>query len=308
MSKEHAYKVTVKKLPETSEVEISSAIPAAEFAEAVQHTLEHIKADVALPGFRKGAAPDKMVRDRIGDAALLAEAAEHAISHAYMHILEDEKIDAIGAPQVEIKKLAEGNDLEFVIRAAIMPKISKLDYKKIAAAENKKPFEVAEVKDEDLKKFQEKMPELKKEDLVKQNEYKAKEKRRLALVESLTATIDVAIPEVLVESELRQMSGQMKADIERMGLKFDEYLKHLGKTEDDMKKEWRKDAEKRVKLELAIAHIAEEEKIMPDKAKIDAEVAAAMKNYEGLDEERARSYFMHLLLNQAVFEYLENIK
>ncbi|MDP1625403.1 MAG: trigger factor [bacterium] len=308
MSKDHSYKATVNNLPETSEVEIKSSIKADELAEAIQHTLEHIKADVTLPGFRKGAAPDKLVREKVGEAALLAEAAEHAISHAYMHILEDEKIDAIGSPRVEITKLAEGNDLDFTIRAAVVPKISKLDYKKITAEENKKPLEVVEAKEEDLKKVQEKMPEVKMEDLVKQNEYKAKEKKRLALVEALAASIDVVVPEVLVESELRQMTAQMKADIERMGLQFGEYLKHLGKTEDDMKKEWRADAVKRVKLELAIGHIADTEKIVPNKEKIEAEVAAAVKNYPGLDEDRARGYFMHLLLNQAVFEFLEGVK
>jgi len=152
------------------------------------------------------------------------------------------------------------------------------------------------------------MPDIKKEDVVKQNEYKAKEKKRLELVEALTGSINIVIPEILIESELKQMSAQMKADIERMGLSFADYLKHLNKTEDDLKKEWRKDAEKRVKLEIAIGHISEVEKIIPDKQKIDTEVKAAMKQHEGLDEERASNYFTHLFQNQAVFEFLESEK
>ncbi len=341
MASHHTYKATIKKLPETSEVEIKSEISAKEFDAAIADAVSDIQKEVTIPGFRKGAAPEKMVREKVGAGAIVREAAEHAISHAYSHILEAEKIDAIGHPKVEITKIAEGNPLEFTITTAIVPELKKLDYVKIAAKENAKKTEAVVITDDEMTKTiesilvnfakankSEKAPELNdefvktlgefenvadfktklKENMQKEKEHKANEKKRLALVDALTANVDAVIPEVLVESELGRMTEQMKADIERMGLKFDDYLKHLKKTADDLKKEWRNDAIKRVKLDLAMSFISKEEKIVADKKKVDDEVKHATEHHKGVDPERARSYFEHIFVNQAVFEFLEKQK
>lgn len=306
--KHHSYAAAIRELKESGEVEIKSSIPAAEFSEAIKEALASLKEEATLPGFRKGSAPEKLVRERVGEAALLAEAAEHAIGHAYGHILEAEKVDAVGHPKVTITKMAEGNPLEFTVVTAVVPKIAKLDYKKIAAKENAKPAEAVAVADDELKREQEKAKDLTKEDLLKAKEYRAKEKRRLELVDALAEGMEVVIPAVLVESELSRMLDQMKHDIERMGLSFADYLKHLGKKEEDLKKEWKKDAEKRIKLDLALDHIAKAEKIEADKEKVDAEVKHAKEHYKDLDEKHARAYFEQILLNQAVFEFLEKQK
>ncbi len=231
--KHHTYKSTIKSLPETSEVEIKSSISADEFDAAIHETLLEIKDDITIDGFRKGTAPEKMIRQKIGDATLLSEAAERAIGHAYGHIIESEKLDVIGSPKVSISKIAEGNDLEFTITTAVLPIVENFDYKKIAAAANDGKAESVEVTDEELAKEKEKEPEVTKEALVKAKEYRAKEKKRLALVDALTKEMKIVIPQVLIESELGQMVGQMRGDIERMGLNFADYLKHLKKTEEE---------------------------------------------------------------------------
>lgn len=306
--KHHSYKSTIKSLPETSEIEIKSSVSADEFDAAIHETILEIKDDITIDGFRKGTAPEKMVRQKIGEATLLSEAAERAIGHAYGHIIESEKLDVIGSPKVSISKIAEGNDLEFTITTAVLPVIEKFDYKKIAAAANDGKTESIEVTDEELAKEKEKEPEVTKEALIKAKEYRAKEKKRLELVDALTKEMKIVIPQVLIESELGQMVGQMRGDIERMGLNFADYLKHLKKTEDELKAEWRGDAEKRVKLDLLIAHVAEKEKLSPDAEKVEKEVKHAQEHYKEIDLDRAKSYFSNMFLNQAVFEFLESQK
>ncbi len=263
---------------------------------------------MTLDGFRKGQVPEKIVREKIGESALLYEAAEHAISHAYGHILQAEKIDAIGQPKVSITKIAAGNPLDFTLTTAVIPEIGKFDYKKIAAEENKKPIDLPVVTDEEVAKAKEKMPDVTKENLIQEKEYRAKEKKRLELIEAMTKDLNVVIPEVLTDSEVGRMVDQMKHDIERMGLKFEDYLKHLKKTEEEMKIEWRPEAVKKVKLDLALAHIAKEEKIVPDMEKVEAEVKLAKEYHKNIDENRARMYFAHILENQAVFDFLEKQK
>jgi len=306
--KHHSYKSTIKNIPETSEIEIKSSVSADEFDAAIHETILEIKDDITIAGFRKGAAPEKMVREKIGEATLLSEAAERAIGHAYGHIIESEKLDVIGSPKVSISKIAEGNDLEFTITTAVIPVVEKFDYKKIAKVANEGKTESVEVTDEELAKEKEKEPEVTKEALVQAKEYRAKEKKRLALVDALTKEMHIVIPQVLIESELGQMIAQMRGDIERMGLNFTDYLKHLKKTEAELKTEWKADAEKRVKLDLLIAHVAEKEKLAPDAEKVEKEVKHAQEHYKDIDLDRAKSYFSNMFLNQAVFEFLESQK
>ena len=308
MSDTHSYKAVLKEMPGSGEVEIRSSIEASEFDEAVKTTLGKIREEMTLPGFRKGSAPEKMVREKIGETTLLYEAAEHAISHAYDHILRAEKIDAIGQPKVSITKMAGGNPLEFTIITAVVPKIRKFDYKKIAVGENSKPIDLPIVTDEELAKAKEKMPEVTKENLIQEKEHRAKEKKRLELIDALTKNIEVVIPAVLADSELMRMIEQMKHDIERMGLKFEDYLKHLKKSEEEMRAEWRPQARERVKLDLVLSHITREEKIAPDMVKVEEEIKQAKEHHRDMDENRARMYFSHIFENQAVFEFLEKQK
>ncbi len=303
--KHHSYTATVRHIKEKSQIEIKSSVDAKEFGETITDTLAALKADVTLPGFRKGTAPEKMVRAQIGEGALLAEAAEQAIAHAYGHIIEEKKLDVIGRPEVTISKIAEGNPLEFTILTDVMPTIEKLDYKTVAKSESGNVVDAVTVTDEELKKEQEKVKELTKEELIKAKEYRAHEKKRLSLIDALVKEVDVVIPEALIEGELDRMMAQMKHDIERMNLSFADYLKHLKKTEADLRKEWTNDAAKRIKLDLAIAHIAEKEKIAPDAKKVEAEVEHAKEHHKGIDADRARSYFSQVFLNQAVFDFLE---
>ncbi|MFC1775564.1 hypothetical protein ACFLY0_01860, partial [Patescibacteria group bacterium] len=85
-------------------------------------------------------------------------------------------------------------------------------------------------------------------------------------------------------------------------------IKHIKKTEEDLKKEWRTDAEKRAKTQLVLNKIAVEEKIVPEKEKIDHEVKHLMEHYKDADENAARSYVETILTNELVFQFLEGGK
>ncbi len=104
------------------------------------------------------------------------------------------------------------------------------------------------------------------------------------------------------------MLSEMKNDVSRMGLSWTDYLKHLKKTEDDMKKDWNEAAKKRVMLELITEHIAKTEKISADEKKVSEEVKHIQEHHKDIDAARARSYFEHIFQNQAVFEFLEGQK
>ena len=81
------------------------------------------------------------------------------------------------------------------------------------------------------------------------------------------------IPEILIDSECHKMSHEFEAAIERQGLKFDDYLKSINKTKEQLAKEFGAPAEERVKAALVVRKIANLEKIEVRDDKIDKEIA-----------------------------------
>lgn len=141
-------KIDIKKL-DKSEVEITGKIEASVFAGYEDKALAKINDRVELPGFRKGKAPIDVIKKNVPEMELLEEMAEIALYDNYMKMLEDNKIDAIGRPQISITKIGKGSDLEFKIVTAVLPEIKLGDYKKIASKENSKEENKKEIVVED---------------------------------------------------------------------------------------------------------------------------------------------------------------
>ncbi len=147
-----------------------------------------------------------------------------------------------------------------------------------------------------------------KESIKKEKEFKAKDKKRMSIIEKILEDTLVVMPKIMVESELRKMHAQFEDDIARAGLKVEDYLKHLKKTPEDLKKEWTPDAEKRAKVQLIITKIALEEKIEADPELVKREVDNLLKTYKDATEDRTKAYVEMMLTNEKVFEWLENQK
>jgi len=145
-----------------------------------------------------------------------------------------------------------------------------------------------------------------KENLTREKEQKEKEKRRGILLDAIISNTTIDVPQLLVENELNRMWAQFNDDIARMGIKADEYLKHLKKTEEELRKEWQTDAEKRAKLQLVLAKIASEEKIFPTKEEIEHETKHLLEHYKDAKPERARAYIETMLTNEKVILFLES--
>ncbi len=142
--------------------------------------------------------------------------------------------------------------------------------------------------------------------IAKDKEQQARDKKRGALIEKLIAGATIDVPEIFIQSELENMAGEFKGQLARMGLTWEGYLQHSGKSEEAIRDEWRTDAEKRAKLQLILNKIAEEESIAPDAAKIDTEVRHLMEHYPEADEARARAYVESVEANRLVFALLED--
>jgi FKBP-type peptidyl-prolyl cis-trans isomerase (trigger factor) len=147
-----------------------------------------------------------------------------------------------------------------------------------------------------------------RENMRTEKERKAKERKRIAIGEKVIETATIPLPRILVETELGGMLAQFKSDVERMGTTFAEYLKHVSKTEDDLRKEWEHDATRRAKLQLLLNEIARKENIRPDEKAISHEVAHLKQHMKDADPRRLQFYVMTVLQNELVFQFLETQK
>jgi FKBP-type peptidyl-prolyl cis-trans isomerase (trigger factor) len=144
-----------------------------------------------------------------------------------------------------------------------------------------------------------------KENIKLEKENHQKEKTRLKIIEGIIDKSVLDLPEILVDIELDKILYRMESDITQMGLKFEDYLKHLNKTKEDLRKDFRVDAEKKAKLALILNEIAKEEKITADPEKVAMEVAAILEQYKEADPERAQMHAENVLTNEKIFQFLE---
>ena len=136
----------------------------------------------------------------------------------------------------------------------------------------------------------------------------AREKSRIMIADALGDATEAELPEIMIEAELDRSQSQFEHDIEKMGVKMDDYLKHAKKSLEDIRKDWRPHAEKKAKLQLILNAIAVKENIKPDQKEIDDEVNHIGENYKEADRERAAAYAETVLTNEKVFQWLENDK
>lgn len=143
------------------------------------------------------------------------------------------------------------------------------------------------------------------DDVKKDKIQKAREKKRIALSEKLIEETKTELPDILIESELERMLAQMKDDVARVNMTFEEYLAHVKKTEEDLRAEWREQAEKRAKLQLILNDIASKENISADHGEVHRQMDIIVKKYKDAKPEHVHAYVETQLLNEAVFMFLE---
>ncbi len=154
---------------------------------------------------------------------------------------------------------------------------------------------------ENVEDFKEKL----KINIKLEKENQQKEKTRLQIVEEIIDKTEVDMPEILVETELDKILFRMESDITQMGLKFEDYLKHLNKTVEEIRKDFRKDAEKKAKLGLVLNKLSEVENIVADPEQVQKEVDHILEHYKDADRERATLHAQNVLTNEKVFQFLE---
>ncbi len=325
------YKVKVEKL-ENSKVKVLVTVPTKEFETLFESAKTKILSTAKLNGFRDGKVPYEAYVKAYGEFAVRQEMGYIAVDKTYINVIVDEKIEAVGKPEIAILKVNKGEDFEYQIVTDVLPTVELPEYKKYTkeikleetnlATEEEVNDAVEELlrmrmKDETLPEVNEvflksvgdfkTLEDLKKrieENINSEKRWRAEEKRRAQIFEKLISETKTEVPTSLIENELSKIEERIKADLAQMGVSFEDYLKHMKKSLAEWKESEKENAKKQVVLQLALHAISKKEDIKVSEVTVKNEVAHLMTHYQNLDEARAKAYTEEKMTNSLVAEFL----
>lgn len=391
---------------ETNKYELEIEISAEDFEAAIEKAYLKARKNIAMPGFRKGKAPRKLIEKEYGEQVFFEDAVNLLYAPVVNGAVEESGLELVTRPEVEVTETSKENGVKLKVTCITKPEVEVKDYKGIEvekvvnpvtdedinkqldalreknvtvetvddrAAENGDDvvidfegfkddvaFEGGKAEDftlslgsgqfipgfedqivghnagEDfdinvtfpeeyqvkelagapavfkikLKSISKKvMPEL-DDDMVKDStefdtvdEYKADVKKKLEeanekhadseveakifdkVIENMTAEI----PQVMFDNRVNEMISELEQRLAPQGISLDLYMQYTGQTMDTVKKAYAEQAEKQVKLRLALEKIAKLENIEVTEDELKAEFDKLAEAYK-LDVDQIKQF------------------
>lgn len=140
---------------EKNMAKLTIEVSAEDLDKAMQNAYQKAKGKIAIPGFRKGKAPRKMIEQMYGKGIFLEDAANALIPEHYSKALEECDLEIVSQPEIDVVQAEPGKAFIFTAEVAVKPEVTLGDYKGLEV-----PKSEVEVTDEDvdaeIKKEQEK--------------------------------------------------------------------------------------------------------------------------------------------------------
>ncbi len=140
---------------EKNMAKLTIEVSAEDLDKAMQNAYQKAKGKIAIPGFRKGKAPRKMIEQMYGKGIFLEDAANALIPEHYSKALEECNLEIVSQPEIDVVQAEPGKAFIFTAEVAVKPEVTLGDYKGLEV-----PKSETEVTDEDvdaeIKKEQEK--------------------------------------------------------------------------------------------------------------------------------------------------------
>ena len=216
--------------------------------------------------------------------------------------IDEEKDINVKFPDDYFSKDLAGKDATFKV------KVHEIKKKELPELDDEFAKDVSEF--DTLKELKESI----KERLVKENEQRAKYEKEDAVMKVVTENMKVEIPAGMIEVEVDNMVKDMEQRMSYQGLKLEQYLKMLNKTEAEFKKEYEPQAIEAIKSRLALEAIIKAEKIEATDTDVKEKLEEMAKNYGKTAEElekndNIKEYIKQGIENEKAINFLvENAK
>jgi len=124
-------KSSVEKLSDTR-VKLNVSVPFDELGKEIDQAYKAIAQQVTIPGFRRGKAPRQLIDARFGRGPILEQVVNDMLPTRYDAALNENEINPIGQPDIEITKIEDNDVVEFTAEVDVRPEITVPDFSKIA--------------------------------------------------------------------------------------------------------------------------------------------------------------------------------
>lgn len=257
-------------------------IPQTDVKKATEEVMADTVKTADMKGFRKGKAPKKLVEESTDPAKLREEVLKRLLPKYYMETVQAENLRPIVNPKIHVDKLDDGSDWEFTATTAEMPDVKLGKYKEAVKALTAKSKIVVPGKEEKPTPV---------EEILK------------IVADNTTATV----PSIMAEAEADKHLAQTLDEIKKLGLTLDQYLQSTGKTPNDLRAEYEKKAAEELKLEFALAKIADDEKIQVQPEEIEKTIEGAQNPQEKANMQANRYLIASFLRQQKTLAFLKSL-
>ncbi|MBQ9165538.1 MAG: trigger factor, partial [Oscillospiraceae bacterium] len=117
---------------ENNTAELIVEITGAEFEAAINKVYNEVKNQIALPGFRKGKAPRKLVEKMYGTGVFYEDALEKLFPSVMEEVMKQDDLQVVGYPKTDVKAMGP-DGVELAITVGLMPVAKLGEYKGIKA-------------------------------------------------------------------------------------------------------------------------------------------------------------------------------
>ncbi len=199
--------------------------------------------------------------------------------------IDEEKDINVKFPEEYFSEELKGKDATFKI------KLHEIKKKEMPALDDEFAKDVSEF---------DTLAELKasiKEKIEEENKNKAKYETEDAAVKAVCDNVEIDIPSGMIETETDNMVKEIEQRLSYQGMKLENYLQMIGKTNEEFRKEYEEQAKTSVKSRLVLEAIIKAENIEADSEKVSAKIKEMAEMY-GQKEEQLKG-------NEAFVKYLE---
>ena len=145
--------VQVEKL-EKNMAKLTVEVSAEDFKAAIKKAFNKNKNRFAIPGFRKGKAPQAMIETMYGEGVFYEDAADEAINASYAEAMKESGLDIVSRPEVTIEKIGKDEPFVYSALVAVKPEVTLGQYKGVEVEKADASVSAEDVEAE-LKKVQE---------------------------------------------------------------------------------------------------------------------------------------------------------